>query len=356
MANRTVNAGVSAQTGFALQRNTALYLLLENYEEKFKDNNYFICLEHYDDFLFCFLNKENEAELIEAYQSKKKSPTTWKLNSDLYEIITKLLHTGKSLTEDDFSKSKSYKHILIFTTNQTIELKITEKGSSCTIKEDNPAIKFDSLSQEIKDKIKRKISDSSLEAELSNLSFIWVDLNRTVSKQENELVGQLDKVFGKKISDHRAAINTLISLFRNIEEIYNKGNVAKLLDKTKRVTSQQIEEAFNILTTKSKCFDYWREQINNITQILEIRPFERDTFELHFNTAFDLFKSIDEAEHRKILDFVRLHYQECKTFSEADNISELINMFKKQETTHFDDMGLKAIFFAAYFEVTNNHL
>ena len=36
MVDSTVNAGVGAQTGFALQRNTALYLLLENYVNKFK--------------------------------------------------------------------------------------------------------------------------------------------------------------------------------------------------------------------------------------------------------------------------------------------------------------------------------
>lgn len=358
MTKTIVNAGVDAQTGFALQRNIALYLLLENYEEKFKNRHYFICLEHHDDFLFCFLNEDNEAEIIEAYQSKKKSPNSWKLDDELCQIITKLLNTGKSLIKDDIPKSESYKHILFFATNQTIELQIKEKGCpiiSHSIKEDNPSAEFAVLNQKIKDKIKNRINDLDLEIELNNLRFVWIDLNRTVEKQENELVGQLENVFCDKISNYRAAIKTLLSLFRDIEEKYNKGNEAKLLDETKRVTSQQIEEVFNVLTTKSKCFDYWRSQTNNISQVLKIKPFEGETFKLNFESAFDLFKSIKEAEHRRILDFVRSNYTKCGTYIVEECISELINMFKRQETTYFEDKKLKAILFAAYFEVTDNH-
>lgn len=72
MVNKFVNSGTDSQTGYALQRNSALYLLVEKYFEKFHGKKYFICLEHHDDFLFCFLNNAYEAEKIEAYQSKKK--------------------------------------------------------------------------------------------------------------------------------------------------------------------------------------------------------------------------------------------------------------------------------------------
>lgn len=73
MVDKAVNAGVHAQIGFILQRNTALSLLLNNYKDKFKDRKYFICLEHHDDFLYCFLDDDDKAECIEAYQSKKKT-------------------------------------------------------------------------------------------------------------------------------------------------------------------------------------------------------------------------------------------------------------------------------------------
>lgn len=357
MIDRTINSGVSAQNGFALQRNTALYLLLENYEEKFKNNNYFICLEHHEDFLFCFLNENNEAEIIEAYQSKKKSTGNWSLNGEFYTIISKLLSTGKSLIRDIIPKSSVYKHILFFSSNQTIELQIKKKDAPTIteiIKEDNNTVSFDNLDNKIKSKIQCGIDNPSLADELDNLHLIWIDLSRTTKQQENQLVAQLDDLFGSQITNCRAAVKTLISLFRTIEETYNNGNIAKLLDESKRVTSQQIEDTLHILTSKSKCFDHWRGQTKEISEILQIKPFERETFELEFSTAFDLFKNIEEAEHRKILDFVRKHYQQCSTFTEEDNVLELNDLFRKKESTFFDDRKLKAILFAAYFEILFN--
>ena len=123
MIDRTINSGPDAQNGFALQRNTAIFLLLENYFVKFQNKKYFVCLEHYEDFLFCFLNENDEAFLIEAYQSKKKSPDIWRLNNELFEILTKLLKTGQGLIQDGISRSSEYNHILYFSSNQTIDLK-----------------------------------------------------------------------------------------------------------------------------------------------------------------------------------------------------------------------------------------
>jgi hypothetical protein len=74
MTDNSINAGTRAQSGFALQRNSALFILLDNYNSKFKNEKYFICLEHHDDFLFCYLNENEHVKYIEAYQSKKKSP------------------------------------------------------------------------------------------------------------------------------------------------------------------------------------------------------------------------------------------------------------------------------------------
>jgi hypothetical protein len=355
MIKRSVNAGVDAQTGFALQRNTALYLLLEDYEDKFKDKDYFICLEHHDDFIFCFLNDNQEAEVIEAYQSKKKSPSEWKLNNELIEIVKKLLATGQHLLKDLYPKSDQYKHFLYFSTNQTINLNVRGRGeivASESIKEDNTNVSYLALHSEIQHKILEKIEDVDLHNELYKLNFKWIDLNRTVEKQEYELVGQIDKVFGAKINNPRAAIKTLLSLFRNIEERYNQGSIVKLLDESKRVTSGQIEDAFNILTSKSKCFDHWRAEKRNVAQVLKIKPFEQEVFELNFDSAFDLFKSITEAEHRKILEFVKDNYKDCESVTEEDAVIELMELFNKTQTTSFEPQKLKAILFAAYFEAT----
>lgn len=355
MTDKSTNAGVDAQTGFALQRNSALYLLLEEYHNKFKGKDYFICLEHHDDFLFCFLNENGEAEIIEAYQSKKKSPDVWKLDQELLNILSKLLKTGKALVSDSLPKSSNYRHLLYFTSNQTTNLVVKEGNkvkASTSIKENNPVVSYNSLDVKIKSKIKTGINNKTIDNELSNLHFIFIDLNRTVEKQTNELVGQLGKVFGTQIYNKEAAVKALIELFREIEEKYNRGNTAKLLDSTKRVTSKQIEETFSLLTSKSKCFDYWREQKKEVSKILHIKPTERETFEFAFVSAFDFFKSYNQAEHRNILAFVKQNLGRCTTYTDEENVEELVVMYLNANSTHLGPVEFKAVVFAAFYEST----
>lgn len=109
----------------------------------------------------------------------------------------------------------------------------------------------------------------------------------------------------------------------------------------------------NVLTTKAKCFEYWQDKETEVARNLQIRPIEKEQFKLDFSSAFDLFKSINEAEHKKILNFVKENVNSLTTFSEEENVSELYVLFKKSERTNFNDLQLKAILFAALFEVLN---
>lgn len=362
MTDKTINSGPDAQNGFALQRNTAIFLLLENYVSKFQNKKYFVCLEHHEDFLFCFLNENDTVSLIEAYQSKKKSPDIWRLNNELYQILTKLLKTGKALIDDEIPKSSEYNHILYFSSNQTIDLKHDPNSKntikskklptvSVSIKADNPNSIYPNLPNEISNKIKTNISETDLHSELDNLTFIWIPFTTTEKEQENQLVGKIDEVFGKQIFDKRAAIDTLISLFRKIETTYNKGNIVKLLDKTKRVSNYEVENAFNILTTKAKCFDYWHRKKAEISSKLKIKITDKEIFELAFDSAFDFFKSFKEAEHQRVFNFVKKQINNLTSFSEEDCVFELLELFKSSERTKFNDLQLKAILFAALFEV-----
>lgn len=357
MIDKTINAGPDAQNGFALQRNTAIFLLLENYFTKFQAKRYFVCLEHHEDFLFCFLNENDEVSLIEAYQSKKKSPDIWRLNNELFEILTKLLKTGKGLIQDGISKSLEYNHILYFSSNQTIHLEHKPKKIdklpivSVSIKADNKNYIYPNLPKELKEKIKTNIVETDLHSELDNLSFIWIPFTTTEKEQENQLVGKIDEVFGNQVFDKRAAIDTLVCLFRKIETTYNNGNTVKLLDNTKRVGNLEVENAFNILTSKAKCFDYWHSKETDIAKTLKVRPIEKEQFQLVFNSAFDLFKSIKEREHKKIFNFVKEQINNLNSYTEEENVIELFELFKNSERTNFIDLQLKAILFAALFEV-----
>ncbi|MET3028481.1 hypothetical protein ABXT06_17505 [Flavobacterium sp. UW10123] len=357
MIDKSINSGPDAHNGFALQRNTAIYLLLDNYISKFKDKDYFVCLEHHDDFLFCFLNEKEEVDLIEAYQSKKKSPSIWRANPELFEILNKLLKTGKNLISDKILKSDQYKHILYFSTNQTIEIKKkypkkdNKKDIIVSIKNDNPSVQFGNLHTDIQEHFKTNIIETTLHDQFDKLNFLWIPFTTTAKEQENQLEGKISEVFGNKIFDKRAAIDSLISLFRKIEGIYNHGNEVQLLDKTKRVESDKIEKALKVLTTKAKCFDYWHLRKTEISLKLQIKPIEKEIFELAFDSAFDLFKSIQEAEHQKILQFTKEQIGNVTTFSEEENVMELFDLFQSTCTTNFNELQIKAILFASLFEV-----
>ena len=87
----SANAGIEALLGFEFQRNCALYLLLENYD-RFKKREFFLCIEHHDDFLFCYRsNYQDKIEEIQSYQAKKLSGAIWTINERFSEAIAKML-------------------------------------------------------------------------------------------------------------------------------------------------------------------------------------------------------------------------------------------------------------------------
>ncbi len=70
--NKSANAGVHNSIGIEFQKHCALYLLFEKYAA-IENRKYFICIEHHDDFLFCYQTQGDLLESIEAYQAKKSS-------------------------------------------------------------------------------------------------------------------------------------------------------------------------------------------------------------------------------------------------------------------------------------------
>lgn len=259
--NKAVNAGVHSSTGFEFQKHCALYILFDNYEE-LKDRKYFICLEHHDDFLYCYQEDNNFISYINAYQAKKSS-TEWKQGKILYEIIKKMLEVGVALGTDNVMRTHSYSHNLEFITNNSIGLnngKQKEKRKSTTVNESTNSLGFIDLNEEVREKIKTEIGKltgvnvTSLN-ELDNISMTFIDIPKQNQQQKDYLVGFVSRLFGKEVRDCRAALDTLLTLFRDAENTLNKGNTAKLMDESKRVYSANIKEAINIITTKSMAFD-----------------------------------------------------------------------------------------------------
>ncbi|WP_045492950.1 hypothetical protein [Vibrio hyugaensis] len=369
MVDQSVNAGVRAQQGFALQRNMALFIILDNYNSKFDGTKYFLSLEHLEDILFCYLDDHGKAVKVETYQSKKKSGGSWKIGVELAEIIVKILKVGKSLISDAHPKCCSYSHDLYFSSNTTMQLekkvthKVSNKNQSKTysqaVNEEDSEVIYDELDPVIKKAITTKLekhqsyNNENLCDELDNLKFLYIDFNKTNKEQENQLRSKLEDIFDRKISDSKAALESIFRLFKDVELAYNQKSVARLSDKSKQVQSQDINNAIEIITTKSKAFQFWRDHKREVGQKLGIKPFERETFEMKFSLAFDLFKSKDEAEHQKILDFVKSNYLQCSSFTEDGCIEELVEKFNDESSSNLDVQTLKATMYAAYFESIN---
>lgn len=114
------NSGVEGGSGYSFQRCCVVFLLFEGYEE-INSKNYFICLEHHEDFLFAYLDEHGKLNKIDTYQAKK-SRDDWRTDDDLCEIIGKMTMVGKELISDPIEKSNDYQHTLTFLTNRNILL------------------------------------------------------------------------------------------------------------------------------------------------------------------------------------------------------------------------------------------
>lgn len=357
-ANKAVNAGVHGASGTEFQKHCALYILFDRYAE-LKDKSYFVCLEHLDDFLFCFLSTDHLVTNVDAYQAKKSS-AQWGMQAELYELIHKVTCVGMSLHSDPIPKSDKYHHSLHFITNAAIQLsnglKKANKRSEI-INEASANRKFTDVDSSIKDKIitalkaKPQSSPKHL-SELDNMSLLYIDLPKTTIGQKDNLVGKFSAIFGQTVKDHRAAVDTLLLLFRDVETFLNNGGVAQLLDKNKRVGSETISAALSVITTKQKAYELWRTKGETFAQALKINVWEQENFKLQFDNSFDLFKDLKQTEHRKILSFVRDNRtQWTQYYTDVACVEAIYSSFIKNNKTNLNEIDVKAAIFAAYVEL-----
>jgi hypothetical protein len=209
-------------------------------------------------------------------------------------------------------------------------------------------MKFNELHNDIKKELEI-LTNEDTKKEIENLIFSYIDFSKTFKAQKQQLVGIFNDIFGDKILDHKASVETLLSLFRDVENTLNQGNVVKLMDKSKRVESEKIKQTLNILTTKQKAFNEWRDQKDKYAELLKIPIKEHKHFEFEFKNAFDYFKDLKQVEHQKIKNFVKnIDLKDC--FSEESGLRKVIEEFKHTHNTQFDNITTKAILLASYIQ------
>lgn len=353
---KVANAGVHAAAGFEFQKYCALHILFENYST-IQGRSYFICIEHHNDVLFCFVDHAKMLESINAYQTKKSS-TQWALGADLSDILKKITQVGLDLHADPEPKNSRYSHTLQFITNNSIQMTCGRRPPVETelINESNTEVKYVNLHGEIKANIIKKLKDISVVAanqlaELDNLSLAYIDFPRKAQSQKDNLVGQFKRIFGNRVRDAVAAIDSLLLLFRGVETTLNNHGVSKLMDKSKRIEGDAIASAIHIITSQVKAYELWRDKGDILAGQLNISAWDHKQFELKFQNSFDLFKDLRQAEHQKILKYVLTNKSRWTQTNDVAVITAIYTAYTAENNTRLLPLDLKAAISAAYIEL-----
>lgn len=359
--NKYANSGVHANVGMEFQKHCVILILLENFDI-YKARKFFIILEHHEDIIFAFLDKNDELELLNAYQAKKSSKD-W-TRSSITEILYKLITNVSFVRADSIPKATGYQLAQYFTTNNDIVLKTTKSKVDHIdrVNETNPLFSYTSINQPTKEYIEKKLQKDHgatvIEInELQNTSLHFVDLNRKAKDQRQLLIGKIQELFENRIADHKAAYSTLMYFLNESEKKFNAGGLPSLLDFDKRIESPEILSALKILTTKSKAFEIWRAKQYAFSKIFSIGVFETKIFELHFENSFDKFKDITEAEHQKIYTYVVSKEQNLMSYtSDEECLESLLTTSKNELNSKLTGVNFKAAICAAFlqFKETKN--
>jgi len=332
-----------------------------------KNREFFLCIEHHDDFLFCFRAEYPSSciEEIKAYQAKKLSGKIWTIDNRFSEIITKILEVGNDLREDSISKSHNYTHKLTFISNTETELKYLpnkndkERGKTETIvrvNEQSCVCEYNSVPLEIREKIDNKVKEYCKNkpakyhsAELDNLCIEWVDFARTDKKQKEQLIGVMQKNF-PHVLDHLAAVNLLLNLFKEVEAVYNQNQVIRLLDVSKRVEGREVKKAIDIIETEKKTFELWREYSNQLAITFKISIGIQKNHENYIKNTFERIKDMTNHEHQIIKEFVRNNDYSMDHINYHSMFEAYIYDIRSQQTINLNDIDLFFACLCSYVE------
>jgi len=143
-----------------------------------------------------------------------------------------------------------------------------------------------------------------------------------------------------------------LSLFREVETTLNNGSVSKLMDPSKRVHSDQINKALDIIDNQQKAYNLWRHEGKDLSKKLQIPIADGLSFGKAIADSFDLFKDKKQTEHRTILKYVEDNsFLFRKHFEEVECILELYEGYCAQKNSPLTPILLKAAITAAYIQI-----
>jgi hypothetical protein len=352
---KAANSGIEALLGFEFQRNCALHLLLNDYDS-FKGREFFLCIEHHDDFLFCYRTDcRSKIEKVHSYQAKKLSGNVWTINERFSEVIAKMLEVGNDLLNDPAPKCHNYSHELTFVSNTDIKLNYTpnaqdkkagKKEITYLFNEQNCKGIYSDIPDDIKDKINNKVvifcnkeNITYHKPELENLHLQWVGLPRKSNDQKDILVGLMCRKF-PHVTDPLAAVELLLKLFREVEAVYNQNKVITLLDSSKRVEGEEIKKAIDIIETEQKTFKLWRDYSIALSEQFRVPIGVQNSYKNYIKNTFELLKDMNNNEHQIIKSFVKENDYSMNFYKHDEMFDGYVTDIKGKNSMNLNDIDI----------------
>ncbi|KPC03858.1 hypothetical protein [Pseudomonas syringae group genomosp. 3] len=333
-----------------------MHIIINNYDY-YKHQSFFLSIENHDDFIFFHYDHENITTWATTFQAKKASKS-WTLDKTMHEIIDKIITLGAVLKSDPNVLHPEYWHKLNFLTNAAISFNdgAKKERKSILVNEANIKLEYKSIDEKIQKNIKKLVKNFNSKADINfpELDFFalnYIDLPKTYKAQKEALIGLFENTFGYSVKDHKAAIETLLSMFRDIELKFNQGNIPSLTAKEKQLCGNHIKNAFNIITSKQKAYDFWRAEGKELCKLIKISVYDQRNHEFLLSNCFDYFKDLTQFEHQKILQFVSSQTLDThKYFDELSYIEHLFKKFKASHSNQLTETEVKFAIIAAYVE------
>ena len=112
-----------------------------------------------------------------------------------------------------------------------------------------------------------------------------------------------------------------------------------------------INEVIGIVTSKSKAYSEWRKNASALCSRIRIPLNERKEFEQSLMNSFDYFKDLTKTEHQEIFKIAKSLYNSGNYYDEESIVDAAVAEFQRVRNTRLSNTTIKAICYAAVFEL-----
>lgn len=187
------------------------------------------------------------------------------------------------------------------------------------------------------------------ECEFNNLTLQWVDFPKTANKQRDTLIGLMHSKF-PHVVDPKASIELFIELFRKVEQTYNQGDIASLLDESKRLYAEDLKATLDIIQKEQRAYEKWRNYAETFASTFKIPLLIQESAKDKIRETFEYLKDFTNLDHMKIQKFIHNNDYRAKYHSLVEMFKGYISEIRKIEHINISDIDIFFACLCAYVE------